>query len=82
MLPYEVNTRGEGIAAAAGAVWVPPAPSDGGFYDVRGPHATRVGKESARTDVFIDLQKAYDSVNRTLLCLAGARSLRSIATDD
>ena len=47
---------------------VPPTPFDDG-YDVRGPKATRVGKESARTLFlcFIDLQKAYDSVDRTLL---------------
>ena len=49
-------------------MWVPPTPFDDG-YDVCGPKATKVGKESARTTVpcFIDLQKAYDSVDRTLL---------------
>ena len=38
-------------------------------YDVHGPKATRVGKESVRAIVpaFHGLQKAYDSVDRTLL---------------
>ena len=47
---------------------VPPTLFDGGYY-VRGSKATRVVKKSVRTAVlrFIDLQKPYDSVDRTLL---------------
>ena len=77
--------RGEGTAAR-GAVRVPPAPFDDG-YDVRDPKALRVGKESTLATVerkirthldllsYIDLQKAYDSVDHTYL--ASARSFRS-----
>ena len=65
-------------------MWVLSAPFDDG-YDNCGPKATRDEKESARTRVplfrcFIDLQKAYDSVDRTPM--AGARSLRNTAADD
>ena len=46
--------------------------------DARGPKATRVGNESARATTllflcFIDLQKAYDSVDRTPLWQVLAR---------
>ena len=46
---------------------LPPAPFDDG-YDVCGPQATRVGKQiaCATAPVFINLQKAFGSVNRTL----------------
>ena len=88
--------RGEELAAGR-AVWVLPTPFDD-RYDVRGPKATRVGKERARTTVpvlhrsaegirlnrphtflagdilcFIDLQKAYDSIDRTLFWQVLAR---------
>ena len=55
-------------------MWVTPTPFDDGC-DVRGPKATRVGKESARPPFlcFIDLQEAYVSVDRTLLWQVLAR---------
>ena len=40
----------DGELAAGRAVWVPPTPFDDG-YDVWGTKATRVGKESARTNI-------------------------------
>ena len=55
-------------------MWIPPTPFDDG-YDVRGPKATRVRKE-VRVPLFlcfINLQKAYDPVYRTLLWQVLAR---------
>ena len=54
---------------------LPPALFDDG-YDVCGPQATRVGKEitcATVVPVFIDLQKTYGSVNRTLFWQVLAR---------
>ena len=63
-------------------MWVPPTPSDDG-YDVRGPKATRVGKESARTTVIV-LHRSAEGIrlSQPHTSLAGARSLRSTAADD
>ena len=73
--------RGEELAAGR-AVWVPPTPFDGG-YDIRGPKATRVGKESARTAILMFHRSAEGiRLSRPHTSLAGARSLRSTATDD
>ena len=62
-------------------MWVPPTPFDDG-YDVHGPKAARVRKESARATVPV----LHRSVEGIRLCrphtyLAGARSLRNTAAD-
>ena len=53
---------------------LPPAPLGDG-YDVCGPQATRVGKKitCATVPVFIHLQKACGSANRTLFWQVLAR---------
>ena len=61
---------------------VPPTPSDDG-YDVRGPKATRVGKESARTIVPV-FHRPTEGMrfSRPHTSMADARSLWSTAADD
>ena len=63
-------------------MWVPPAPF-ADEYDVRGPKATRVGKESARTTVPV-LHRSAEGIrlSRPHTSIVGARSLRNTATDD
>ena len=52
-------------------------------YDVCGPKATRVGKESARTDIPVFHRPAEGiRLCRPHTALAGARSLWSTAADD
>ena len=73
--------RGEELAAGR-AVWVPPTPFDDG-YDVCGPKATRVGKESARTTVPVFHRPAEGiRLSRPHTSLAGARSPRNTAAHD
>ena len=61
---------------------VPPAPLDDG-YDVRGPRATRVGKESALVAVPVFYQPAEGiRLCRSHISLAGSRSLRNTAAED
>ena len=73
--------RGEELAAGR-AVWVPPIPFDDG-YEVCGPKATRVGKESSRTTVHVPHRPAEGTrLSRPHTSLAGARSLRNTAADD
>ena len=73
--------RGEELAAGR-AVWVPPTPFDDG-YDVYGPKATRIGKESARTTVPVLHRPAKGiRLSRPHTTLAGARSLRNTTADD
>ena len=59
-----------------------PTPFDDG-YDVRGPKATRVGKESARTTVPV-FHRPADGIrlSRPHTSLASARSLWSTVADD
>ena len=60
---------------------VPPAPFDNG-HDVRGPKATRVAEESARTAVLVFHRPAEGiRLYRPHTSLAGACSLRSTAAD-
>ena len=66
-----------GELAAGRAVWFPPTPFDDG-YDVCGPKATRVEKESARTTVPLPHRPAKGiRLSRPHTTLAGARSLRN-----
>lgn len=53
-------------------------------HDVRDTKGTRTWMENCVPlfPCFIDLQKAYASVDRSLLCLVDTRLLRSTATDD
>ena len=61
---------------------VPPTPFDDG-YDVHGPKATRVGKESARTTVSVFRRPAEDlRLSRPHTSLTGARSPSSTTADD
>ena len=62
-------------------MWVPPIPLDEG-YDVRGPKATRIGKQSARTTVSV-LHRPEEGIqlSRPHTSLASARSLRNTAAD-
>ena len=63
-------------------MWVPPTAFDDG-YDVCGPKATRVGKESARTTVPVLHRPAKGiRLSRPHTTLAGARSLRNTTADD
>ena len=63
-------------------MWVPSTPFDDG-YDVRGSKATRVGKESARTNVPVFHRPAEGTrLSRPHTSLAGARSLRNTAAYD
>ena len=61
---------------------VPPTPFNDG-YDVRGPKATRIGKESAHTTVPVFRQSAEGiGLSQLHTSLAGTRSLWSTAADD
>ena len=55
-------------------MWVPPTQFDDG-YDVRKPKATTVGRKACVPLFlcFVDLQKVYDSVDRTLFWQVFAR---------
>ena len=80
---YETQCLLRGGEPAAGrAVWVPPTPFDDG-YDVCGPKATSVGKESARATVPVLHRPAKGiRLSRPHTTLAGARSLRNTTADD
>ena len=70
------------MVIAGRAVWVPPTPFDDG-YDVCGPKATRVGKESARATVPVLHRPAKGiRLSRPHTTLASARSLRNTTADD